>query len=339
MGLINELVIVFPGNSDTKENWNLRCPVKIARGGALRSGSVLNGLKAASSEFVLIHDAARPFLSLDICEALMEKTTAEQGVIPLLQSVDSLKEVNDGIITVVPRDRIFRTQTPQSFRREDLLQVLESSSGHATDEATLWLAAAKKLEYIPGDEKNFKITTDFDWVIAKLFVYESRETRTGFGYDIHELVPGRRLVLGGVDIPSPLGLSGHSDADVICHAISDALLGAAGLGDIGTFFPASDDRYRDIDSTILLEQVLELLTKDGWSVTWIDVTLAAQVPRLGAAIPKISDNLGQRFTIYKLIGKISIKVKSGEFIGGVGRGECMTCHAVAVIDRFNAQGI
>jgi 2-C-methyl-D-erythritol 4-phosphate cytidylyltransferase/2-C-methyl-D-erythritol 2,4-cyclodiphosphate synthase len=243
--------------------------------------------------------------------------------------------VNGGVITVVPRDRIFRTQTPQSFRREDLLRVIESSPGHATDEATLWLSGAKKLEYIPGDEKNFKITTDFDWIIAKLFVHESRETRTGFGYDIHELAPGRRLVLGGVEIPSPLGLVGHSDADVVCHAISDALLGAAGLGDIGTLFPASDDSYRDMDSTVLLERVLKLLTKEGWSVNWIDVTLIAQVPRLGAVMPGIADNLGRRFTIYKLMGKINIKVKSGEFIDGAGRGECMICHAVAMIDRFN----
>jgi 2-C-methyl-D-erythritol 4-phosphate cytidylyltransferase/2-C-methyl-D-erythritol 2,4-cyclodiphosphate synthase len=333
-GLIDELVVVFPDGYESEEVDNLRCPVTFACGGAERTDSVLKGLEAATSEYVMIHDAARPFLDIGICEALMEKTSAERGVVPLLPSIDSLKEVKDGSISPIPRETIFRTQTPQAFGRKSLLVTLKEAGGTATDEATIWLAASKELVWVPGDEKNFKITNDFDWFVAKSLVNDMHEIRTGFGYDIHELVTGRRLVLGGLEIPSPLGLLGHSDADVLCHAISDALLGASGLGDIGGHFPASDMRYKDIDSTIILEQVLEMLAANGWSVNWIDIVLIAQVPRLNSIMPQVLSNLGRRFTVYDLMSKINIKVKSGEYIGSAGRAECMECHVVATIERF-----
>jgi 2-C-methyl-D-erythritol 4-phosphate cytidylyltransferase/2-C-methyl-D-erythritol 2,4-cyclodiphosphate synthase len=247
--------------------------------------------------------------------------------------VDSLKGVEGDVISVIPREGVFRTQTPQAFKRKPLLEVLRASVA-ATDEASVWLAASKELASVPGDEKNFKITTDFDWITARSLVDATREIRTGYGYDVHELVPGRKLVLGGLEIASPLGLLGHSDADVLCHAISDALLGAAGRGDIGTLFPASDERYRDIDSTLILERALKIISADRWTPVWVDAVLVAQVPRLGSIMPKVLGNLGRRFTVYKLMNKMNIKVKSGECVGGAGRGECMACHAVATIERF-----
>jgi 2-C-methyl-D-erythritol 4-phosphate cytidylyltransferase/2-C-methyl-D-erythritol 2,4-cyclodiphosphate synthase len=333
-GLIDELVVVFPDGYESERVSNFKCPVKFTSGGMERTDSVLRGLEAASSEYVMIHDAARPFLDIGICEALMEKTSSDRGVVPLLPSIDSLKEIKDGSINAIPRESVFRTQTPQAFGREPLLRTLREAGGAATDEATIWLAASKELAWVPGDEKNFKITNDFDWFIAKSLVNDMHEVRTGFGYDIHELVTGRRLVLGGLEIPSPLGLLGHSDADVLCHAISDALLGASGLGDIGGHFPASDMQYKDIDSTIILEQVLEMLYCAGWSVNWIDIVLIAQVPRLNSVMPQVMNNFGRRFTVYDLMNKMNIKVKSGEYVGSTGRAECMECHVVATIERF-----
>jgi 2-C-methyl-D-erythritol 4-phosphate cytidylyltransferase/2-C-methyl-D-erythritol 2,4-cyclodiphosphate synthase len=333
-GLIDELVVVFPDGYESEKTDSLRCPVTFTTGGEERTDSVLRGLEAASSEYVMIHDAARPFLDIGICEALMEKSSFDRGVVPLLPSIDSLKEIKGGTVKAIPRETVFRTQTPQAFGRQPLLQTLREAGGAASDEATIWLSASRELAWVPGDEKNFKITNDFDWFVAKSLVNDMHEVRTGFGYDIHELVTGRRLVLGGLEIPSPLGLLGHSDADVICHAISDALLGASGLGDIGGHFPASDMQYKDIDSTIILERVLEMLSGAGWSVNWIDVVLIAQVPRLGAIISEVMDNFGRRFTVYDLMSKMNIKVKSGEYIGSAGRAECMECHAVATIERF-----
>ncbi len=335
-GMIREVVAVFPADNIPETPGNLKCPLVRTAGGAARTGSVINGLRATDADYVMIHDAARPFLSTSLCEALIEKTTDSRGAIPLLGSVDSLKRVCGDKISVVPREEILRTQTPQAFHRANLLEVLEGDGAGATDEATLWLDSSRELVGVPGDEKNFKVTTDFDWQIARALVNAAREQRVGFGYDVHELVPGRRLILGGVEIDSPLGLLGHSDADIVCHAMADALLGAAGERDIGTLFPASDETYRDADSTRLLENVLSLLNERAWSVVWCDVTLVAQVPRLGTKVPEIMGHLSRRFGSFDLGGKIGLKVKSGEHVGSVGRGECMTCHAVATIERVSA---
>ena len=332
-GLIDELVVVFPAGYETSDEMHFSCPVKYVSGGEVRSDSVMNGLLAAGTEYVMIHDAARPFLSSEICLALMESTEGTKGAVPLLSSVDSLKKLEFGSLSVVPRGNIFRTQTPQSFERARLLEVLRSSDS-ATDEGTLWLAAGFELVQVPGEEKNFKITTEFDWLVARSIAEERREFRTGIGYDVHELVPGRRLVLGGVEIPFCMGLLGHSDADIICHAASDALLGAAGEGDIGTLFPASDAKYRDADSVALMREVLELLKSRGWCVNWLDIALTAQVPRLGVHIPKILDNLCRQFYVYGLDKRVSLKVKSGELTGSVGRAQSMVCYAAASIERY-----
>ena len=335
-GRIDELVVVLPLSS--MEQFvapDFICPVKFVAGGAARTDSVKAGLSAANGDFVLVHDAARPFLTEDMCLALMGATNHERGAVPLLASVDSLKLVEGDAIRALDRNAIYRTQTPQAFPRAALLDVVTSGGNGATDEATLWLAAKRELIRVEGSAMNFKITTDYDWQVASALTAVMRETRTGFGFDVHELVPERSLILGGLTIQSPLGLLGHSDADIVSHAISDALLGAAGEGDIGTLFPADDETYRGADSTALLGRVLRLIREKGWRVAWLDVTLAAQVPRLGGELAKISDNLRDIFTQNGVEAKLSLKVKSGERTGSVGRAECMTCYAVATLERFD----
>lgn len=345
-GDIDELVVVFPQSfmdcDDFKacarggKNFGLKCNVKFTAGGASRADSVKRGLAAASSDFVLVHDAARPFLTDRICLDLIEAADFEKGAVPLLASVDSLKSIQGTSISAMDRASVYRTQTPQAFARERLAEAMESYAGEATDEASAWLFSSLELGRVGGDEANFKITTDYDWRLANSLICGMRESRTGFGYDVHELVPERPLVLGGVPLSSPMGLLGHSDADVICHAISDALLGAAGLGDIGTLFPASDEKYKGADSSLLLEQVLELIHEDGWRIAWLDATLIAQIPRLGDKIAEILDNLKMLFTRNGQQAKLSLKVKSGEHVGSVGRAECMICNAVATIERFDS---
>ncbi|MDR3332060.1 MAG: 2-C-methyl-D-erythritol 2,4-cyclodiphosphate synthase [Synergistaceae bacterium] len=334
-GLIDELVVVFPSGCGAHgEGRAFKCPSVYIEGGSSRTESVKNGVAASSSDYVMIHDAARPFVSAEICSELIKATTAARGAIPLLASVDSLKKVNGGVISILSRDEVMRTQTPQCFHRGTLAGILEVSAEGGTDEASLWLESSMDLTYVQGSEENFKVTTEFDWLVARSLVNERREVRVGIGYDVHELVPGRRLILGGVLIASPLGLLGHSDADVICHAVADALLGATGEGDIGTLFPASDEKYRDADSTVLLSRVIELVTIKKWRITWLDIILKAQIPRIGHEISRIADNLQKVFTNASTEIKLNLSVKSGEFVGSVGRAECMECYAAATAERF-----
>ncbi|MDR1471493.1 MAG: 2-C-methyl-D-erythritol 2,4-cyclodiphosphate synthase [Synergistaceae bacterium] len=334
-GMVGELVVVMPPGWDSySENHGFRCPVTYAHGGETRSESVRNGLRAASSDYVMIHDAARPFLTEEVCEALIGATETERGAVPLLPSRDSLKEVDGGALRAISREKIYRTQTPQAFRRRSLLELLESEARGASDEAALWLEASRELSYVPGSERNFKITTDFDWAVATSLAARAKELRVGMGYDVHELVPGRRLVLGGVEIPSRLGLLGHSDADIICHALADALLGASGEGDIGTLFPASDGRYKDARSAALLERVVSVLVEKGWDLVWADITLVAQVPRLGEAMPGIADFLKAIIKARCPFSGLNVKVKSGEHVGSVGRAERMECYAAVTIERY-----
>ena len=335
-GIIDELIVVFPRDYESEESkYKFEVPTRFVAGGHTRTESVKNALKEARADFVMIHDAARPFVSAQLCEELIEAVSREPDkcAIPLLESIDSLKMIDSGI-SPLPREKIFRTQTPQAFRRVTIEEILASNHVEATDEATLWIHAGGKILHVRGDEKNFKITTDFDWMTAQALLEAGRASRVGMGYDIHELTPGRKLKLGGVEISSALGLSGHSDADIICHAVSDALLGAAGEGDIGTMFPASDARYKDANSALLLKEVIEYISSKGWRAINVDVALKAQVPRLGGFISDITRGVKGLFASVCPYAQINVKVKSGEQIGSVGRAECMECYAVAQIEKY-----
>jgi 2-C-methyl-D-erythritol 4-phosphate cytidylyltransferase/2-C-methyl-D-erythritol 2,4-cyclodiphosphate synthase len=333
-GLCDELIAVFPGGRETaRDEADIAVPVKYIRGGITRTESVRNGLLAAASEYVMVHDAARPFLPVEVCETLIGAASGDTGAIPVLGSADSLKMI-DGEVRALPREKIFRTQTPQAFKRTTLLEVLDSASG-ATDEAALWLDSGREIVCVPGSERNFKVTTEFDWAVARSLAEAGKTVKIGMGYDIHELVPGRKLILGGIEFHSELGLLGHSDADIICHAVADSLLGASGEGDIGTLFPASNERYRNADSMELLRFVLNILAEKKWGVGNIDVTLVAQIPEIGGKIMKITDNLRKLFISVFPYAELSVRVKSGEHVGSVGRAECMECFAAAAIERYD----
>ena len=303
-------------------------PFKIVHGGKTRSESVLNGLNAAACDYVLIHDAARPFANKDLFLALMDATDENTGAIPVLKVADALKKIDGDNISVINRDGFAATQTPQSFHRKKLIEAVKKNLD-AKDEAESWLDAGYKLTTVEGQRLNFKITWQEDMTIAKSLINNQKITRTGIGYDVHQLVPERKLILGGILIKdSPLGLLGHSDADLLTHAIMDSILGAAGLEDIGNIFPASDEKLRNADSIELLKKVLSLVSAEGWRVDFVDAVVEAQVPRLNKYREEIKNNLGKFFDV-------NIKFKSAENLNDSGRGLSMTCWACATLSFIN----
>ena len=330
---ISEIILVVPQGFDEKgekiSEKNFDMPFKIVHGGSTRAESVLNGLRAAKSDYVLIHDAARPFADENLFTALMNGTDANTGAIPLLPVADALKKIDsEKNISVVERDGLFITQTPQSFHREKLIAAVEKNLD-AKDEAEAWLnySTENRLVKVDGQKFNFKITWQEDMMTARALVQQKNKKimRTGIGYDVHQLVPERKLILGGVQIKdSPLGLLGHSDADLLTHAIMDSILGTAGLEDIGNIFPASDEKFRNANSIELLKEVLSLINSHGWSVEFVDAVIEAQVPRLNKYREEIKNNLQKFFDV-------NLKFKSAENLNDSGRGLSMTCWAVATL--------
>ena len=339
MGRVCDIVMTVPRESLAALAGEAeKLGLTLVEGGRSRSESVIKGLGACRGPHVLVHDGARPFISEGLCLRLMDAVEADgSGAVPLLPSTDSLKIVENGVITgVADRSLYYRTQTPQAFPLRELVEVMENSPQGGTDEASLWFAAGKKIVPVEGEEMNFKITSQFDWEAACAFARGSREAerRTGHGYDIHQLVEGRPLIIAGVKVEGvSYGLLGHSDADLVAHTVMDALLGAAGEPDIGTLFPASDEKWRGADSMELLRSVLELLAADGWRAEWVDVTLNAQRPKLGHLVPSFIENMNLALGGSGMKKIFNMKVKSAEHCGSAGRGECMICHGVATIAR------
>ena len=357
LDLVNEIIIVIPDDSlieSTISSFISTSPaflkyatdkkIKIVKGGEQRADSVMNGLSASSLPFILIHDAARPFVSGRLCKALMEKVSEVRGVIPVLPVSEALKKIvnagskmnsgysSDGVnVIAVDRENINATQTPQVFPRLPLIEAMKKAKDmkiEPKDEAEAWLQMGYELAIVEGERLNFKVTWPLDFRIAEGVL--DKTIRVGMGYDIHPLVPGRKLILGGVEIMSPLGLLGHSDADALAHAISDALLGVAELPDIGLLFPASDNRYKDADSLELLTDVVIKVREAGWEPSFLDCVIQAQVPRLSHHLPKMKSALE------KAVGcVVNIKVKSGEHIPPVGDAACIVCHVAATMTKWN----
>lgn len=336
--VVSELILIVPEHdwAEVCASHGMKMPTRIVIGGKTRSESVLNGLRACNGSHVLVHDGARPFVSCELCLRVIKETAEYGSGIPVLPTNDSLGIKNDEDIQSIDQINFFRVQTPQAFSRERLILALEDYGARGTDEAAAWEAARNKLHHVEGDDMNFKITSPYDWVVAQSLVGIKKETRTGYGYDVHRLVNGRKLILAGVEISnSEIGLLGHSDADIVIHTIMDAILGAAGEPDIGTLFPANDERWKDANSTKLLEIVIERVRNKNWKIIWVDVSLIAQRPRLGQMIPVFIASLQPYLLEENGKKNFNMKVKSGEESGSVGRGECMTCHGVATLSRYD----
>lgn len=324
----------------------------IVRGGETRADSVREGVRAASFDarsadideddaIVLIHDAARPGVSEDIILRNIETMRDYRAVCTALPSSDSVRmadpkkiEYNDGLplkasitypimnTSVVRRELIYRTQTPQTFRLSDILKAHELvlRDGYAaTDDAMVAEYAGISVALVEGSTANYKITTREDIHMA---------VRTGIGYDVHRLVPERPLILCGTPIPSKLGLDGHSDADVAVHALMDALLGAAGLGDIGRHFPDTDEKYKGADSMKLLAEVRGMLGSA--RIVNVDVVIIAQAPKLAPYMEQMKQNLASTLGIPETA--VNVKATTEEGLGFTGRGEGIAAMATAAIE-------
>jgi 2-C-methyl-D-erythritol 4-phosphate cytidylyltransferase/2-C-methyl-D-erythritol 2,4-cyclodiphosphate synthase len=341
---VSEIVVVLPKGQTslalaTATEPGRLPPVHVVAGGERRQDSVANGFDAvdAKSDVVLIHDAARPFVTADLIDRTIDAAAEHGAAIAALQSRDTVKRVDaDGtIVDTIPRETIYLAQTPQGFRREVLARAIAigRSGVEATDEALLAERAGYRVHVVDGDPGNVKITTDEDLRAARARTAAAgkaaRTGRAGTGYDLHRLVEGRPLVIGGVTIPAERGALGHSDADVVCHAATDAILGALGLGDIGRHFPDTDPMWKGADSLALLAQAAAMVAAAGYEVGNLDVTVILERP-------KIKDRIDEmRVRVAKAVGvdvsRISIKGKTNEGVDAIGRGEAIAAHAVALV--------
>jgi 2-C-methyl-D-erythritol 4-phosphate cytidylyltransferase/2-C-methyl-D-erythritol 2,4-cyclodiphosphate synthase len=312
-------------------------PLTVLDGGERRQDSVARAFARVpdGADVVVIHDAARPLVSAAVIGRTIDAAVRHGAAITALAATDTVKRGDAGrvIVGTLPRDEIFLAQTPQAFRTSVLRDALAlaRAGAEATDEAMLAEQAGHRVHLVDGDPRNLKITTPEDLDIAERLIGSRGEIRIGNGYDLHRLVAGRPLILGGVTIPFDKGLEGHSDADAVCHAVTDAVLGAAGAGDIGRHFPDTDPAWKDANSVGLLQRAVEIVTKTGFHVVNVDVVVIAQKPKLAPHVDAMRASLGRALGIDG--DRVSIKGKTNEGVGSIGAGESIAVHAVALVAR------
>ena len=304
-------------------------------GGATRQQSVRNGLEALAAEggadIVFLHDAARPFLPATVIERLVAALDATDGAVPALPVVDSLAQAGVALGDTVPRAGLVRVQTPQAFRFERILEAHRGWTGEAdaTDDAQVARAHGLIVATVEGDVMLEKLTYDEDFERAEQRLAAGMVVRTGFGFDVHALAPGEQLWLGGLLIPHEKGLRGHSDADVVLHALTDALLGAAGAGDIGEHFPPSDPQWRGAASSRFLEHARGLIEARGGRIDHVDVTIICEAPKIGPYRHDMRQRIAGLLRLPP--GATSVKATTTERLGFTGRGEGIAAQAIATI--------
>ncbi len=301
-------------------------------GGARRQDSVRLGLEALAAEtpdFVLIHDAARPLVSRRVIANVVRALEAgASGAVPMLAVADTLRRQDGDGWTTLPRDNLYRAQTPQGFRFADILAAHRAHAARdVTDDVEIAALAGIKVEAVAGDETNLKVTTEKDFTLAEILL--GGNTVTAMGFDAHRFSPGDHVWLCGVKIPHDHGLTGHSDADAGLHALTDAVLGCIGAGDIGQHFPPGDERWRGAPSWKFLDHAARLVAEKGGRILHCDVTLICERPKIGphreAMRARIAGILGLG------IGEVSVKATTTEGMGYTGRGEGLAAQAVATV--------
>jgi 2-C-methyl-D-erythritol 4-phosphate cytidylyltransferase / 2-C-methyl-D-erythritol 2,4-cyclodiphosphate synthase len=312
----------------------------IVAGGERRQDSVGAGLEALPQgiEIVVIHDGARPLAEPQLFDRCAAAAALRGAAIAATPVSDTLKRVTDGTIRgTVDRTGLWAAQTPQAFRLESLRTAMNVSSGeNVTDEARLYEVADFPVTVVPSSLENMKVTHADDIAVADALLRARHgshptavPTRTGIGYDVHRFASGRRLILGGVEIAHDRGLEGHSDADVLLHAIADAVLGAAALGDIGQHFPPSDERFRDADSQLLLREAVHLAREAGWTPGNVDATILAEAPRVAPHVPRMRERIAACLGLAQ--HAVSVKATTNEGLGSIGRGEGIAALATATL--------
>ena len=344
--LVDEIILVAGSNRAFAQQQAADCakPVCVVAGGATRAESAKNGVLAASGALVAVHDAARPFVSQQVITAALEAAARCGAAAPAVPVKDTIKAAVRGSGKTVPescfvhatpdRSTLYAVQTPQCFDRAAYLAALEELDAEkarlVTDDCSLFELTGRPVQLTQGDYANLKITTRED--LPRPEQKEEHKMRIGHGYDVHRLVEGRKLILGGVEVPFEKGLLGHSDADVLAHAVMDAVLGAAALGDIGHHFPDNDSAYSGADSLKLARRVAEILKEHGFRIENIDATLLCQRPKLVPHIPAMRRNLADAFGLP--VDAVSVKATTEEHLGFTGEGLGIAAHAVALIETL-----
>ncbi|MEP2102376.1 MAG: bifunctional 2-C-methyl-D-erythritol 4-phosphate cytidylyltransferase/2-C-methyl-D-erythritol 2,4-cyclodiphosphate synthase [Parasphingorhabdus sp.] len=307
---------------------------EVVIGGAARQDSVRNGLSAIAAaggaKNVLIHDAARPFLSHMMIDSLLSSLERETAAIPVLSTIDTTINIDNGYAAdTLDRGRLWRVQTPQAFHFEELVQAhaIWPKNSDASDDAQIFKAAGHQIAVVDGDEKLNKYTTASDF--AKPSGQNMTQIRTGMGFDVHQLAAGEELWLGGLQIDHDKGLAGHSDADVLLHALTDALLGAAGAGDIGDHFPPSDPQWQGAASDKFVEFAASVIKQKGGRINNVDMTVICEAPKIKPRRDAMRQNIAKMLDIP--VDQVSVKATTTERLGFTGRGEGIAAQAVATI--------
>ena len=342
---IDEVIVALPQELVADPPPYLRAaskPLRIVAGGERRQDSVLNAFQVVDdrTDLVVIHDAARPFATADLVSRTIAAAADSGAALAALPASDTVKQatVPPGapfVALTIPRETVHLAQTPQAFRRTVLRDALAlaATGVDVTDEATLAERAGHRVRLVPGEPSNIKLTTPDDLALAEAYASRGPSpaavSRIGTGYDLHRLVEGRLLTLAGVTIPFEKGLLGYSDADAICHAVTDALLGAAAAGDIGGHFPDTDPKWKGASSLELLRTAAEIVDRQGFAVVNVDVVVIAERPKLRGYIDAMRRNLADVLRLRA--ADVSIKGKTNEGVGEIGRGEAIAVHAVVML--------
>jgi 2-C-methyl-D-erythritol 4-phosphate cytidylyltransferase/2-C-methyl-D-erythritol 2,4-cyclodiphosphate synthase len=342
---VTDVIVALPGPlAASPPGW--LAAARVVAGGDTRQASVANAFDAvaAHAQIVLVHDAARPFVSPQVISRAIDGANEHGAAIAAIRVHDTVKRVEgtgegypSRIVETLPREAIVLAQTPQAFKRAVLAKAvaLGRTGVEATDEAQLAERAGYAVHVVAGDGANVKITTAADLESARATIVGGASNiavrRTGIGYDLHRLVEGRPLILGGVSVPSDRGALGHSDADVVCHAVTDAILGAARAGDIGHHYPDTDRRWKGAASTALLRDAVAIVASAGFAVENVDVVVVLEHPKLGPYKAEMERQLAEAIGI--LPDAVSVKAKTNEGVDAVGRGEAVAAHAVALLSR------
>jgi len=303
--------------------------IKIIIGGKTRAESAykaLQGIRSYKIKYVLIHDAARPNFSLILLDKLYKELKLNDCVIPAIKTTDSIKQKFLNKVTNLKRENIYLIQTPQAFNYKKLYELQDNKGTEVTDDANLFVKAGKQIKIIKGDINNNKITINSDIKINNSIKY-------GLGFDVHRLVPDKKLYLGGIKIPSLLGTLGHSDGDPVLHAITDAILGACNMGDIGEKFSDKDKKFKNIRSTVLLKNIINEVKSKGYMINNIDINIITQKPKIHKYKKKITNCIAKICKI--LPTQINIKGKTTEKLGVIGKEKAIACEVIASVIKYD----
>ena len=321
-----------PAYRDATAGLDLLPPVQ---GGRSRQATVRLGLESLAElapERVLIHDAARPLVSAELIERVWQALDAQAAALPALPVVDSLRRVAGTRVTgEAPRDGLVQAQTPQGFHYPAILAAHRAAAARDdfTDDGAVAAAAGIEVAWVEGERGNLKLTLPGDLDAAEAQLARGQRWRTGIGFDVHALVADRPLILCGVKVPHELGLAGHSDADVAFHAVTDAILGTIGAGDIGSHFPPSDERWRDVDSAVFLRHAAQLLAERGARIENVDLVIVCERPKIGPHRAAMTERLAAVLGLAP--DQVGIKATTSERLGFTGRGEGIAAQAVVSV--------